>query len=146
MRVTVLLLFTVALVIQGPATVAVRAQEGQAPATTRLDFEFFKAKVQPIFLAKREGHARCVACHTKGTPMRLQALSPGATAWDDEQSRKNFQVVVPRVLFRNLTQSRLLLHPLEAEAGGGLFHSGAQHPDLCLYPGGQWPANLGGVW
>src|SRR2546428_13542135 len=124
MRVTVLLLFTVALVIQGPAACAGRAQEVHAPAPTRLDFEFFQAKVQPIFLAKRHGHARCVACHTKGTPMRLQALSPGATAWDDEQSRKNFQVVVPRVLFRNLTQSRLLLHPLEAEAGGGFYHNG----------------------
>ena len=136
MRVTVLLLFTVALVIQGPATVAVRAQEGQAPATTRLDFEFFKTKVQPIFLAKREGHARCVACHTKGTPMRLQALSPGATTWDDEQSRKNFQVVVPRVLFRNLTQSRLLLHPLEAEAGGDFYHSGGKHWNSFFNP--EW--------
>jgi hypothetical protein len=141
MRVTVLLLFTVALVIQGPATVAVRAQEGQAPATTRLDFEFFKTKVQPIFLAKREGHARCVACHTKGTPMRLQALSPGATTWDDEQSRKNFQVVVPRVLFRNLTQSRLLLHPLEAEAGGDFYHSGGKHWNSFFNPEWQIMAN-----
>jgi len=141
MRVTVLLLFTVALVIQGPATVAVRAQEGQAPATTRLDFEFFKTKVQPIFLAKRDGHARCVACHTKGTPMRLQALSPGATTWDDEQSRRNFQVVVPRVLFRNLTQSRLLLHPLEAEAGGDFYHSGGKHWNSFLDPEWQVLAN-----
>ena len=141
MRVTVLMLFTVALVIQGPATVAVRAQEGQTPATTRLDFEFFKTKVQPIFLAKREGHARCVACHTKGTPMRLQALSPGATTWDDEQSRKNFQVVVPRVLFRNLTQSRLLLHPLEAEAGGDFYHSGGKHWNSFFNPERQIMAN-----
>src|SRR5437899_12179385 len=122
MRVTVLLLFTVALVIQGPATVAVRAQEGQAPATTRLDFEFFKTKVQPIFLAKREGHARCIACHSKGTPMRLQALSPGDTTWDEEQSRKNFQVVVHRVMFRKLTQNRLIMHPIEAEACSELSH------------------------
>src|SRR5947208_17173533 len=122
MRVTVLLLFTVALVIQGPATVAVRAQEGQAPATTRLDFEFFKTKVQPIFLAKRDGHTRCVSCHSKGTPMRLEALSPGATTWSEEQSRKNFQVVRARVTARNLQQSKLLVHPLLADGGGDFYH------------------------
>src|SRR5437763_15871555 len=127
MRITVLLIITAALLIQGPATVMLRAQEGGAPAATRLDFEFFKTKVQPIFLAKREGHARCIACHTKGTPMRLQALSPGATTWDEEQSRKNFQMVVPRVIPRNLTQSRSLIHPPEAAGGGAVYHSGGQH-------------------
>ena len=34
-----------------------------ASPTPALDFEFFKARVQPIFLAKRPGHARCIACH-----------------------------------------------------------------------------------
>src|SRR6058998_3850643 len=141
MRVTVLLLFTVALVIQGPATVVVRAQEGQAPATTRLDFEFFKTKVQPIFLAKREGHARCVACHSKGTPMRLQALSPGATTWNEEESRKNFQAVLPRVIPYNLGQSRLLVHPLLAEGGGDFYHSGGKHWTSFLDPEWQTIAN-----
>src|SRR5207245_3744768 len=144
MRITVVLIITAALLVQGPATVMLRAQEGAAPAASRLDVEVFKTKVQPIFLAKREGHARCVACHTKGTPMRLQALSPGATTWDDEQSRKNFQVVVPRVLFRNLTQSRLLLHPLEAEAGGDFYHSGGKHRNSFFNPGWQNRANRGG--
>ena len=37
--------------------------EGQT-ASPSLDYEFFKTKVQPIFLTKRDGHARCVACHT----------------------------------------------------------------------------------
>src|SRR5437762_11231301 len=134
MRITVLLIITAALLVQGPATVMLRAQEGAAPAATRLDFEFFKTKVQPIFLAKREGHARCVACHTKVTPMRLQALSPGATTWDDEQSRRKFHVVVPRVLFRNLTQSRLMLHPLEAEAGGDLYPSAGKHWNSFFNP------------
>jgi len=140
MRITVLLIITAALLIQGPATVMLRAQEGAATAT-RLDYEFFKTKVQPIFLAKREGHARCVACHSKGTPMRFQALSPGATTWDEEQSRKNFQVVVPRVLYRNLTQSRLLMHPLEAEAGGDFYHSGGKHWNSFFNPEWQVLAN-----
>ena len=141
MRITVLLIITAALLVQGPATVMLRAQEGAAPAASRLDFEFFKTKVQPIFLAKREGHARCVACHTKGTPMRLPALSPGATTWDEEQSRKNFQIVVPRVIPRNLTQSRLLIHPLEAEGGGDFYHSGGKHWNSFFNPEWQILAN-----
>src|SRR3989475_12939258 len=118
MRVAFLLLFVAALLTQDPASVALRAQEARSPAASALDFEFFRTKVQPIFLAKRDGHARCVSCHSKGTPMRLQALSPGATTWNEEQSRSNFQVVAPRVIPFNLTQSRLLVHPLLAEGGG----------------------------
>src|SRR5437868_10362964 len=59
-----------------------------APATT-LDYEFFKTRVQPIFLAKRPGHARCITCHESGQP-RLAELSEGASTWNEEQSRRNF--------------------------------------------------------
>ncbi len=141
MRVTLLLLLIVALMTQGPATVTLRAQEARAPAAAPLDFEFFMTKVQPIFLAKREGHTRCVSCHSKGTPMRLQALSPGATTWNEEQSRKNFQVVAPRVIFRNLTDSKLLTHPLLAEGGGDFYHSGGKHWNSFLDPEWQILAN-----
>src|SRR5205085_5161302 len=89
----------------------------QPPASAQLDFEFFKIQVQPIFLAKRPSHARCVACHITGTPMRLQPLSPGSATWDEEQSRKNFDVVRQRVTPGSL-QSKLLVHPLATEAGG----------------------------
>jgi len=54
-----------------------------AGSKAALDYDFFKNNVQPIFLAKREGHARCVSCHIEGTPMRLQEMSPGATTWND---------------------------------------------------------------
>src|SRR5438874_13071133 len=118
MRVVFLLLLVAALLTLQPATNGLLAQEPNSPAASVLDFEFFMTKVQPIFLAKREGHTRCVSCHSKGTPMRLQALSAGAATWNEEQSRKNFQVVAPRVIFRNLTESRLLVHPLLAEGGG----------------------------
>ena len=92
-----------------------------------LDYEFFKTNVQPIFLAKREGHARCVACHVEGTPMRLQEMSPGATTWNEEQSRKNFDLVRTRVVPGNPKISRLLIHPLANEGGGDLYHSGGKH-------------------
>ncbi len=52
-------------------------EPASAPASPSLDYEFFKTKVQPIFLYRRPGHARCVVCHSAGTPMRLQALDPG---------------------------------------------------------------------
>src|SRR5437879_3179915 len=45
----------------------------QAPAAS-LDLEFFKTRVQPIFLAMRPGNARCYVCHSIGTPFRLQRL------------------------------------------------------------------------
>ena len=141
MRVTLLLLLIVALMTQGPSTVTLRAQEPQTPATSRLDFDYFMTKVQPIFLAKREGHSRCVSCHSRGTPMRLQALSPGAATWNEEQSRKNFQVVAPRVIYRNLTESRLLVHPLLADGGGDFYHSGGKHWNSFLDPEWQVLAN-----
>jgi hypothetical protein len=82
--------------------------------------------VQPIFLAKRPGHARCIACHTSGTPLRLQPLSPGHATWTDEESAKNFQAV-RRVVVPGSLKSRLLLHPLDEQAGGDFYHSGGKH-------------------
>ena len=96
------------------------------PGAASLDFDFYKAKVQPIFLAKRPGHARCIACHGQGTPLRLQALSPGSATWNDEESRKNFEAL-RRVAIPGNAQSRLLIHPLEEQAGGDFYHSGGKH-------------------
>ena len=104
------------------------AQPSQAAsaAPVTLDYEFFKTQVQPIFLAKRRGHARCVACHTSGTSLRLQPVSAGSTAWSEEASRKNFEAV-RRVVVPGSLQSRLLIHPLDEQAGGDFYHSGGKH-------------------
>jgi hypothetical protein len=106
-------------------------QQVHSPANrTSLDFEFFKIKVQPIFLAKRPGHARCVACHagSQASGFRLQPLGPGRKSWNEEESRQNFeavrQVVVPGDL-----RSPLLVHPLAEGAGGDFYHSGGKHFD-----------------
>ena len=104
---------------------------GQQPtsssaASPSLDFDYFKTKVQPIFLYKRPGHARCISCHGSGTPLRLQPLDPGRTTWTDEESRKNFEVV-RRVAIPGNLKSKLLLHPLEEQAGGDFFHNGGKH-------------------
>ena len=102
--------------------VALPALAGQQPA---LDYEYFKTKVQPILVAKRPGHARCISCHASGTPLRLQPLAPGATTWTDEESQKNFQAI-RRVSIAGM-KSRLITHPLEEQAGGDFYHSGGKH-------------------
>ena len=101
------------------AAVAVSAQ------SPTLDYEYFKAKVQPILTAKRPGHARCISCHGSGTPLRLQPIAPGAATWNEEDSQKNFQVI--QRVARNGAKSRLILHPLEESAGGDFYHSGGKH-------------------
>jgi hypothetical protein len=105
-------------------------------AQSSLDFEFFKTRVQPIFLARREGHARCYACHSIGTPYRLQRLSPGASTWNEEQSRKNFEASVSMINFGDLGASPLLVFALEAKAGGNHFHPGGKHWDSKNAP--EW--------
>ncbi len=99
-----------------------------APGVISLDYEFFKARVQPIFLNKRPGNARCYVCHRgSGGTTYLQILSPGATMWDEEQSRKNFEAVKRLVAPGAPLRSRLLVHPLAEEAGGDEFHNGGKH-------------------
>jgi len=106
------------------------AQQPASSSTAKasLDFEFFKTRVQPIFLAKRPGHARCISCHAAGTPLRLQPLSPGNTTWTEEESRKNFEAV-RRVVVPGNAKSMLLIHPLAEKAGGDFFHNGGKHWD-----------------
>ena len=98
----------------------------QTPAASALDYEFFKARVQPIFLAERPGHARCIACHGSGTPLRLQPLALGRSSWTDEESHKNFDAV-RRMVVPGSVKSRLLMHPLAEAAGGDFYHNGGKH-------------------
>jgi hypothetical protein len=111
------------LILAALAIIGLFVQATTAPPT--LDFEFFKTRVQPIFVAKRPGHARCTSCHIEGTPLRLQPFSAG-TSWDDEASRKNFETM-KRVVMPGDLKSRLLIHPLAEKAGGDFFHNGGKH-------------------
>src|SRR5882672_4768290 len=113
------------LVLAATAGLTMHAAGQSAPAASSLDFEIFKTRVQPIFVAKRPGHARCVSCHIEGTPLRLQPFSSGTT-WNDEASRKNFDVM-KRVVMPGNAKSRLLMHPLAEKAGGDFFHNGGKH-------------------
>lgn len=92
-----------------------------------LDYDYFKAKVQPIFVTKRPGHAPCVMCHAEANNMlRLQKLPLGQT-WSEEDTRKNFDTVSKIVeAADNPLQSKILMHPLAPEAGGDAFHNGGR--------------------
>jgi YVTN family beta-propeller protein len=97
------------------------------PPGASLDFDFFKSKVEPIFLKERPGHARCYGCHSEGNRLlHLEKLSAGSTTWTEEQSRRNFQTASALVIPGDPYASLLLIHPLAAEAGGDAFHSGGR--------------------
>src|SRR6266849_7988432 len=96
-------------------------------ATGTLDFQFFKTKVEPIFLKERPGHARCYGCHIlPNRGFHLATLEAESTDWIDEQSQRNFQSALDQVEPGEPLSSRLLIHPLAPEAGGDPSHSGGR--------------------
>jgi len=114
-----------AVVLPSPAAVAgeqpAAAQAAKASAT--LDYEFFKARVEPIFLKVRsEDHVRCYACHQlprhAGGPFHLEVLPKGKTFWTEEQSRTNFETLSKLVVPGSPLSSLLCLMPLDPQAGG----------------------------
>lgn len=108
------------------AWVKAAAPDANASAAPTLDFEYFRTKVQPIFLVKRPGHAKCISCHENGTP-RLVALEDGETTWNEAQSRTNYNAWLRVVAPGDPEASRLLMHPLAKEVGGDHFHAGGKH-------------------
>ena len=102
---------------------AAPAAKAASPSQPSLDYEFFKTRVEPIFLKKRwPDHARCYVCHEVSRhasgPLSLDRLSPGTSSWTEEQSRTNFQVVSKLVTPGDPLRSMLLQMPLAPEVGG----------------------------
>jgi hypothetical protein len=96
-------------------------------AAPELNYDFFKTRVQAVFLEKRPTHTRCYVCHAESNNgFRLERLSPGAATWSEEQSRKNFEMASKLVNAGDPDHSRLLMQPLAPEAGGNVFHSGGR--------------------
>ena len=109
-------------------TVAVALQAAPAfAADTNLDYGFFKTRVEPVFLKKRPGHARCAMCHVDANnAFKLQKLSEKKAAWAEQESRKNFALASALVTPGNPDTSHLLMYPLAPEAGGSTYHSGGR--------------------
>jgi hypothetical protein len=115
------------LTLTGFALLSAAAALLPASAAPPLDYAFFKERVQPVFLLKREGHTRCYVCHAESNnAFRLERLAPGASTWNEEQSRKNFEMASLLVNAGDPATSRLLQQPLAPEGGGNVFHSGGR--------------------
>lgn len=109
------------------ALVVILLATAASTAEVALDYDFYKSRVEPIFLKKRPGHGRCYVCHSEGNnAFRLQKLSPGSSSWSEEQSQRNFPIVAALIVAGDPDKSRLLLQPLAPEAGGLAFHSGGR--------------------
>ena len=113
------------------ATVAgwgnIASRSSASTSREALDFEFYREQVEPIFVRKRAGSARCVVCHATRTAFRLQAPPPEGATWNAEQSRRNFATARRMVVPGDPLASQLLLLPLAEEAGGNSFHPGGKH-------------------
>lgn len=132
------LIAIVAVLTITSASQSAAQKDSTSTAAPSLDFEFFKTRVEPIFLKRRPGHPRCYACHVENSGetgtftavtdnhFHLKPLLAGSTSWTDEQSRQNFDVVSQLVTPGDPLKSRLLLHPLSPDAGGDRFHQGGR--------------------
>jgi len=115
------------IAVVAATVVAVCVTQPVSRAAPTLDYEFFKTRVQPIFLQKREGHTRCYVCHAESNNgFRLERLDTGAGTWNEAQSRSNFEMASKLVNAGDPDTSRLLMQPLAPEGGGNIFHSGGR--------------------
>ena len=121
-RTAATLVFTISCMAMAPGEIG--AQPKPAP---QLDYAFYKARVEPVFLKKKDGHTRCVVCHSESNNfLKFEPLPKGAKAWTDEQSRRNYETVSKLVTPGQPMVSRLLMHPLAPEGGGDVYHSGGR--------------------
>src|SRR5260370_8296037 len=135
------LVLAAAVVLSVSAPFATAQTAGSPDAQKpQLDYEFFKTRVEPIFLKKRsDEHARCYVCHQVmrhgGGPLSLEMLPPGASFWTEEQSRRNFEVVSKLVVPGDPSLSLFLRMPLAPEAGGlADTHPGGRHIPPQYHP------------
>jgi hypothetical protein len=111
-----------------PSVLLAQGTGGSAAPASPLDYDVFKAKVQPILISPRKGNARCSACHAGGGGNSyLEPLPPGSETYTEEQSRRNFARVARLVVPGEPLKSLLLINPLDHEVGGSEWHGGGKH-------------------
>ena len=100
-----------------------------------VDFAFFRACVQKVFVTPREGHIACTNCHAGGLVGFAPPPQNGKT-WSDEEAKRAFQSISRVIIPGNPEQSRFLLKPLHPDGGGTYTHNGPR----------RWPSQKDPEW
>jgi hypothetical protein len=106
-----------------------------AAADPPLDFDFFRACVQPVFATPREGHIKCSNCHAGGL-IGFAPVPENGKTWNDQEARRAFSTITRLVVPGNPEQSRFLLKPLHPDGGGSYTHNGPR----------RWPSRTDPEW
>ena len=88
-----------------------------AKADPPIDFEFFRACVQPVFANPREGHIKCSNCHAEGI-IGFAPVPENGSTWSEQEAKRAFSTITRLILPGNPEQSRFLLKPLHPDGGG----------------------------
>jgi hypothetical protein len=94
-----------------------------AKADTPIDFDFFRACVQPVFANPREGHIKCSNCHNAGI-IGFAPPPQDGKAWNDQEAKRAFSTISRLIIPGNPEQSRFMLKPLHPDGGGSYTHNG----------------------
>jgi hypothetical protein len=94
-----------------------------AKADPPLDFDFFRACVQPVFANPREGHIKCSNCHNAGI-IGFAPPPQDGKGWNDQEAKRAFSTITRLIIPGNPEQSRFMLKPLHPDGGGSYTHNG----------------------
>ena len=94
-----------------------------ATADPSLDFEFFRACVQPVFANPREGQIKCSNCHAGGL-IGFAPVPQNGDTWNEQEAKRAFSTISRLIVAGNPDQSRFLLKPLHPDGGGSYTHNG----------------------
>ncbi len=63
-----------------------------AKADPPIDFEFFRACVQPVFANPREGHIKCSNCHAAGL-IGFAPVPENGSTWNEQEAKRAFSTI-----------------------------------------------------
>jgi hypothetical protein len=81
------------------------------------DFEYFKARVQPLLVKPGADGRACVMCHATQAGFALKL--PGKAGFSEAQSRANFESVLRQVNREAPKKSKVLLKPTRPNDNAG---------------------------
>lgn len=93
-----------------------------ADPIVEVDFDFFRACVQPIFVNPIDNAMPCTECHSG----EFAIPPPEGGYWTEEQSRQSLESLAYLIDPGRPESSRFLHKPLHPNAGGDLMHNGGR--------------------